>query len=277
MDKGVINELALFAGGGGGILGAHLLGWRTRCAVEIVASARRILLARQRDGYLEKFPIWDDVTTFDGNQWRGKIDVVTGGFPCQDISSQGQRAGIDGERSGLVFEMLRIIDEVRPKVVIAENSPVLSSRGLSSILPCLASIGYVGAYGVFGAWEQGAPHNRDRMFIIAADVSQDFAELFRLSKCLESSNTTKDNTKEIQRMDAPKSGRLGRFGKLLLSGGPNRKRPWWPLDEFGRMDDGLADRMDRLAAIGNGQVPAVVKLVWQVLSPIVLDVWRAHQ
>lgn len=277
MDEGIINELALFAGGGGGILGAHLLGWRTRCAVEIVASARKILLARQRDRHLEKFPIWDDVTTFDGTQWRGAVDVVTGGFPCQDISSQGRRAGIDGERSGLVFEMLRIVDEVRPKVVLAENSPVLSSRGLSTILPCLASIGYVGAYGVFGAWEQGAPHNRDRMFILAADVSQDFAELFGLSQRLESSNAVKDNVSKIECVGSPESSGLGRFGKLLLSGGPKRGRPWWPLDEFGRVDDGMADRMDRLAAIGNGQVPAVVKLVWQVLSPIVLDIWKLHQ
>ena len=76
-----LNELALFAGAGGGILGGHLLGWRTVCAVEYAAYPRSVLLARQRDGMLPRFPIWDDVTTFDGNPWRGRVDVVSGGFP----------------------------------------------------------------------------------------------------------------------------------------------------------------------------------------------------
>lgn len=86
-------ELALFAGAGGGILGGKLLGWRTVCAVELDAYARRVLLARQRDGCLEPFPIWDDVRTFDGKPWSGKIDVISGGFPCQDISCAGGGAG----------------------------------------------------------------------------------------------------------------------------------------------------------------------------------------
>lgn len=89
-----LNELALFAGGGGSILASKLLGWNTVCAVEIDAGARRILLDRQRDGVIDRFPIWDDVRTFDGNPWRGKIDVITGGFPCQDISQCGNGGGL---------------------------------------------------------------------------------------------------------------------------------------------------------------------------------------
>ena len=84
-----MNELALFAGAGGGILGGHLLGWRTVCAVEIEDYPRRVLLQRQADGFLPRFPIWDDVCTFDGKPWRGKVDVISGGFPCQDISIAG--------------------------------------------------------------------------------------------------------------------------------------------------------------------------------------------
>ena len=110
-----MNELALFAGAGGGILGGHLLGWRTVCAVEFAAYPRRVLLARQRDGMLPRFPIWDDVRTFDGKPWRGKVDVVSGGFPCTDISAAGKGAGIEGEHSGLWGEMARIIGEVRPR------------------------------------------------------------------------------------------------------------------------------------------------------------------
>jgi len=85
-----MNELALFAGAGGGILGGHLLGWRTVCAVEWEAYPASILCARQNDGLLPSFPIWDDVQTFDGKPWRGIVDVVSGGFPCQDISAAGR-------------------------------------------------------------------------------------------------------------------------------------------------------------------------------------------
>lgn len=81
-----MRELALFAGAGGGILGGKMLGWRTVCAVEIEKYPRSVLLQRQKDGILDKFPIWDDVRTFDGRPWRGKVDVISGGFPCQDIS-----------------------------------------------------------------------------------------------------------------------------------------------------------------------------------------------
>ena len=85
-----MNELALFAGAGGGILGGHLLGWRTVCAVEWEAYPASVLVARQNDKVLPPFPIWDDVQTFDGKPWRGIVDVVSGGFPCQDISAAGK-------------------------------------------------------------------------------------------------------------------------------------------------------------------------------------------
>lgn len=123
-----LNELALFAGAGGGILGSRLLGWRTVCAVEFDRYARDVLLARQNDGCLDPFPIWDDVRTFDGRPWRGIVDVVSGGFPCQDISAAGAGAGIEGEKSGLWSEMARVIREVRPRYAFIENSPMLTSR-----------------------------------------------------------------------------------------------------------------------------------------------------
>ena len=106
-----LRELALFAGAGGGILGGHLLGWRTVAAVEIEDYPRAVLLQRQADGILPRFPVWDDVCTFNGKPWRGKVDVISGGFPCQDISAAGKGAGISGERSGLWSEFARIIGE----------------------------------------------------------------------------------------------------------------------------------------------------------------------
>ena len=161
-----MNELALFAGAGGGILGGHLLGWRTVCAVEWEPYAASVLVQRQNDAILPPFPIWDDVQTFDGRPWRGIVDVVSGGFPCQDISAAGKGAGIDGERSGMWREMARIICEVRPRYAFIENSPMLTTRGLDRVLSDLASMGFDARWGVLGAADVGAPHQRDRIWVV---------------------------------------------------------------------------------------------------------------
>ena len=160
-----MNELALFAGAGGGILGGQLLGWRTVCAVEWEPYAACVLAARQNDGLLPPFPIWDDVQTFDGRPWRGIVDVVSGGFPCQDISIAGKGDGLDGERSGMWREMARIICEVGPRFVFVENSPMLTSRGLGTVLGDLSSMGFDAKWGVVGAKDIGANHQRDRIWI----------------------------------------------------------------------------------------------------------------
>jgi DNA (cytosine-5)-methyltransferase 1 len=171
-----MNELALFAGAGGGILGGHLLGWRTVCAVEWEAYPASVLVARQNDKILPPFPIWDDVQTFDGKPWRGIVDVVSGGFPCQDISAAGGGAGIDGKRSGMWREMARIIGEVRPKYAFVENSPMLTSRGLGTVLRDLAEMGYDAEWGVLGAADVGANHQRDRIWLLAYSNSKSNAQ-----------------------------------------------------------------------------------------------------
>ena len=162
-----MNELALFAGAGGGILAGKQLGWRTVVAVEFNPAAAGMLLHRQNTGHLPPFPVWDDVRTFDGRPWRGIVDVVSGGFPCQDISVAGTGAGLDGERSGLWREFARIIREVGPRYVFVENSPALTSRGLGVVLGDLASMGYDARWGVLGADDAGAWHRRDRIWIVA--------------------------------------------------------------------------------------------------------------
>src|SRR5947207_537938 len=106
-----MRELHLFAGAGGGILGGILLGHTCVCAVEIEPYRRKILLQRQRDGLLPKFPIWDDVRTFDGKPWRGIADAVCGGFPCKGISVAGDGTGLDHKESGLWREQARIIGD----------------------------------------------------------------------------------------------------------------------------------------------------------------------
>jgi DNA (cytosine-5)-methyltransferase 1 len=165
-----MNELSLFAGAGGGILAGSLLGWRTVCAVELDPFASSVLCARQNEGCLTPFPIWDDVRTFDGKPWRGIVDVISGGFPCQDISCTGKGAGITGKKSGLWKEFARIIGEVRPRYVFVENSPMLTVRGLGSVLGDLAALGFDANWGVLGAIDAGAPHRRERIWIVGWDA-----------------------------------------------------------------------------------------------------------
>ena len=171
-------ELALFAGAGGGILGGKLCGFDCIGAVEIEKYPREILLQRQRDGILPEFPIWDDVTTFridnpECNEYIKRLAelenlIITGGFPCQDISTAGKGAGIaEGTRSGLWGEMARIIGEIRPASVLVENSPALTIRGIDRVLGDLAQMGYDAQWGVLGANDVGAPHKRARIWIVS--------------------------------------------------------------------------------------------------------------
>jgi DNA (cytosine-5)-methyltransferase 1 len=168
-----LRELALFAGAGGGILGAKLLGWKTVCAVELDRYRSERLAQRQNEGFLPPFPIWNgDIKDFDGRPWKGIVDVVSGGFPCQDISAANPKAeGITGARSGLWQEMRRIVREVEPRFVFVENSPMLVSRGLGVVLSALAEMGYDAVWGVMGADDIGAFHRRERLFILGYNNS----------------------------------------------------------------------------------------------------------
>ena len=243
-----LRELALFAGAGGGILGGKLLGWRTVCAVEIEPYPRSVLLARQRDGILEPFPIWDDVKTFDGHQWRGSVDVVSGGFPCQDISAAGKGEGIGGERSGLWGEMARIIGEVQPHYVLVENSPMLVSRGLDVVLADLAALGFNARWGVIGADAAGLSHHRARLWVVANSIKERRTGM----------HVRKTNRQSCPdgRMPAKISPRWIEQSTVQREGG----------DRISRVDNGVADWSHRSEAIGNGQVPAVVRLAWKTLG-----------
>jgi len=255
-----MNELALFAGAGGGILGGKLLGWRTVCAVEYEPHAAAILAKRQNDRILEPFPIWDDVRTFDGKPWKGIVDVVSGGFPCQDISCAGRGKGISGERSGLWGEMARIIREVRPRYALVENSPMLTIRGLDVVLGDLATMGYDARWGVLGGINAGVPSRRNRLWIIGNKKS---------IKKVSNKNTVNDKRNNT-RLDA-KSKHIPNInmqnkGKSTM---PVLGRDYWSEVFNGRGErgiDGLADRVEREKAIGNGQIPQVVKLAWDTLS-----------
>lgn len=255
-----MRELALFAGAGGGILGGHLLGWRTVCAVEWADYPRKVLLARQRDGILPRFPIWDDVQAFDGNPWRGRVDVVSGGFPCQDISAAGKGAGIDGARSGMWFHMARIVREIRPKFVFVENSPMLTSRGLGRVLGDLAEMGYDAEWGVLGAVDVGAPHRRDRIWIVARAASEQHQGEPHAQRGQAIPQLLADS-------DSP---RLEEWDGS--AGAPRTRAPavvcdWWATEPaVGRVAHRVANRVDRLRAIGNGQVSLVAATAFRLLT-----------
>ena len=161
--------LSLFSGYGGLDLAVHaaLRRARTVCYVEREAFVVGVLAARMEAGDLDAAPVWGDVSTFDGAPWRGAVDLVVGGFPCQDISPAGTGAGLDGERSGLWREFARIVREVRPGYVYLENSSALSVRGLDRVLADLAAVGMDAEWDVWRASDVGAPHERARMFVLA--------------------------------------------------------------------------------------------------------------
>jgi DNA (cytosine-5)-methyltransferase 1 len=243
-----MNELALFAGSGGGILGGKLLGWRTVCAVEINEYCRERLMQRQNEGHLPPFPIWDDVRTFDGKPWRGLVDVISGGFPCQDISSQssvyGNSDGLDGERSGLWSEFARLIGEIRPKHAFIENSPNLTFRGLDRIMCDLAALGHSARWGVVGANSAGLDHLRERIWIV----------------------TDNDGFRLEGRNNSNKERQGGAAFRPMAGLRQNKVRIDIPAPNAFGAANGLAGRVDRLKAVGNGQVPAVVKIVWRTLT-----------
>ena len=183
-----INGLELFSGVG--MLGEGLraglgylgLAYRTVCHVEREAHAASVLVARMAEGSLDEAPIWSDVTTFDGRRWRGTVDCVVAGFPCQDLSIAGKRAGLDGARSGLFFEVLRIADDCGAWFILLENvagiatatatvvdeeEGELEERAAARVLGELADRGWNAEWLTLSAADVGASHGRARWFCVA--------------------------------------------------------------------------------------------------------------
>jgi len=165
--------------------------------------------------------------------------VVSGGFPCQDISASGTGAGLDGDRSGLWVEMARIISEVRPRFALVENSPVLTSRGLGVVLGDLARIGFDARWGTFTAKDEGAAIERKRLFIACSNKEY---------------GATWVGNKPIRK-------------KKILQNNHRKCPDFWlqtPSPNIG-VGNGVADYMESVSAVGNGQVPAVVRTAWRLL------------
>jgi DNA (cytosine-5)-methyltransferase 1 len=214
-----MNELACFAGAGGGLLASRLLGWRPICAIEWNPFAAAILAARQRDGSLEPFALWDDIRTFDGRPFRGRVDVVSGGFPCQGYSTA---AAGNNTADDLWPEQRRVVADVAPRYVFAEN---VQRRAINRAADDLEQMGYETRALSLSAQDLGADHIRPRHWLLA--YADDPRQLLRA-------------------VDAE---------ARLLPGMAHRV--WEGEPASAGVADGLAPRVDRIAATGNGQVSVV--------------------
>ncbi len=318
-----MNVLALCAGIAGLELGLQLaLGRervRTVCYVEREAYAVSVLVARMEDGCLDEAPIWSDITTFDGRPWRGYVDLITAGFPCQPFSAAGKRLGLADER-WIWPDIARIIREVGPRLVFLENVPGLALQGLGHVLGSLAESGLDAEWGVFSAAGIGAPHRRARLFILAysarnlgnaedsmqrpqqescgivqqqagtrgSDQTMANADIWGLSikrgskrkserarwdefdRCGDSEPLADAQRAELREQSGWRSGE-SRIGSPFPPG-PGGDWIRWLEEHPGtepairRDANGVARRVDRLRATGNGVVPLVVARAFRVLG-----------
>lgn len=277
-----LSGIALCAGAGGLELGLSIAvpGYRTVCFVERDAYAASALVARMEEQALDSAPVWSDLATFDGRPWRGCVDILTAGYPCQPFSSAGRRQGEHDPRH-LWPHVARILRECGAPLLLAENVEGHASLGLDAVRADLQSMGYGVAAGIFSAAEVGASHIRKRLFILAY-ADREHVRNLADSLCQEWRS-------------GPGAGELPAFNarggesldNALASGSENAAGlfPPFPGDLAAwerylavspdtqpailRSDDGLACQLDRLRLAGNGVVPlaaayALCTLVSQV-------------
>jgi len=294
-----MRMLDLFSGIGGFSLAAESV-WKDLEIVgfcEIEKFAQKVLKKN-----FPSVPIYDDVRTLNSKEINN-IDLLTGGFPCQDISMAGEGVGIEGERSGLWSEMFRIISDIRPRFVIAENVSAITFRGLDRVLSDLAQIGYNVEWQCISASEVGAWHKRERIWIIAYPNTYSFRHLYSkpeeqsaergkftfgnsTSICKNVSNSNgirlerKKENRELgwERSSKPSS----RDGIQFRKGGKIEPRlgrmadglSYWMVEPEGisRVEKEIKDRKDRIKGCGNAIVPQVVYKIMIQIKGIMDDI-----
>ena len=265
-----MRELSLFSGAGGGLLGTHLLGWRPVGYVEFNDYCQRVIRQRIIDGILPNAPIFGDIRAFVSEgyaaSYQGMVDVITGGFPCQPFSNAGKQLGADDPRNmwPATIECLRII---RPRYALLENVPGLVTSGyFGTIMGDLAQGGFDCRWRILSAAELGAPHQRDRLWIVACTNQERWRwrswEGQKQDGWGQSENCCKNVPHtDHARLEERERCTEARWARTTIDG-----RDWWAVEpELGRVATGVAHRVDRLKAIGNGQVPAVVAAAWHLL------------
>lgn len=234
----MLNGLDLFSGIGG--LSAALSEWARPVAYcEADRFCQSVLLSRMWSGDLTRAPIWDDVRTLHSESLGSPIDIIWGGFPCQDISVAGTGLGLDGERSRLVFDLFRLVRDLEPRFVFLENVPAITNRGLGHLLWALADMGYDARWTRVSAAEVGAVHIRERWFLLA------YADRLRLRQ---------ERGPEVGWNNSQRSR------PLEPDGASSPRRTTWASERpakprVDRAGDGIPRRVDRHRGLGNAVVP----------------------
>jgi DNA (cytosine-5)-methyltransferase 1 len=265
---------SLFAGIGGFDLGFERAGMVCKWQVEIDDYATRVLAKHWPNVHRER-----DIRECGFHNLE-RVDVICGGFPCQDISYAGQGAGLDGERSGLFFEAIRLVRELRPRIVVLENVAALLTRGLDRVLGTLAEIGYDAEWHCIPAAAVGAPHIRDRVFVVGfrSDTTQHGwgqgdTDDGRCGKGIEAGKERRSGSVREDVADAAcgdaintkrHSKRIWASGAKIRSGlrGKPSRCDWWNTEPaVGRVANGVPARVDRLRGLGNAVVPQVAEWI----------------
>jgi len=272
---------SLFAGIGGIDLGFERCGMECKWQVEINDYAQKVLAKHWPAVHRERDIRECSARNLD---W---VDVIAGGFPCQDISYAGLGAGLDGERSGLFFEAIRLVSELQPRAVVLENVAALLTRGLDRVLGTLAEIGYDAEWHCIPAAYVGAPHIRDRVFVIAIHSNPENSYARQPHK-RNAKRSGANSPQKRQRLRNQPSGlgsivagsnkhipcqeRLQRSGELLRIGGDTQEdfrrglaSNWAIEPDIRRVAHGIPARVDRLRGLGNAVVPQVAELVGKMV------------
>jgi DNA (cytosine-5)-methyltransferase 1 len=266
---------SLFAGIGGIDLGFERAGMACKWQVEIDPYAQRVLAKHWPDVRRH-----DDVRTWPQPDTE-RVDVIAGGFPCQDISYAGKGAGLAGERSGLFYEVARIVREMGPRVVVLENVAALLTRGMGDVLGTLASLGYDAEWHCIPAAAVGAPHIRDRVFLLAHSKSNVFRKDSRSTRSSEAkSGCEAEGWALCQGLRIADDGRFANTGNETsrhVADAPSHKGRefngdsqgygdiWATEPNVGRVADGVPKRVDRLRGLGNAVVPQVAEFVGRIV------------
>jgi DNA (cytosine-5)-methyltransferase 1 len=291
-----VQVLDLFSGIGGFSLGLKRAGMETIGFCEIDPFCRKVLAKHWPD-----VTVHTDIRSLDGKDYKGRAEIICGGFPCQPFSQAGKRRGTEDDRH-LWPEMLRIISEVRPTWVIGENVIGIVKMELDSILSDLEGEGYQTRAFIIPACGIDAPHKRDRVWIIAhansegesdgpinegprprqlelmadpnsgfSTVTQQAVQAGRATIISSSKDVADSESERVQRLWSSGEQKPHTYGgqKLSLCGSERPRPAYWEAEPgMGRVVDGIPNRVDRIKGLGNAVVPMVVEVIGNAIMEI---------
>ena len=276
----MLNGLDLFSGIGG--ISFALKDWvRSVAYCEIDPYCQGVLISRMADESIPTAPIWDNVRTLSlGITLREQIEIIYGGFPCQDISIAGHGKGLAGERSGLFFEIVRLAEEIKPSFIFLENVPAITSRGGAQVCLEVTSLGYDCRWCVISAASVGALHRRERWFFLAhsnskrlegdrnraSSAGQKISQSSSLSHNAADSASLRRNQGTSEGIYSERSSIIheesSHSGSKILNYWENTEPPVCGVAH------GIPNRVDRIKALGNSVVPQQAKEAFKILMGI---------